>query len=65
METIFWVILSFIIACMVFAFGYLTASREFGKDIRFYKNCIQTLRDQLIEAEKKKDEDTRTYPGAY
>ena len=47
-------------------FGALFTQREMKKDELFYKDCIRTLRGQLIEAEKEKDdEDTRTYPGAY
>jgi hypothetical protein len=64
MEAIFWGASIFIAACAVWAFGYLTAAREFGKDVSFYKDCIRTLRNQLIEAEKvKSDDDTREYPG--
>lgn len=69
METVFWIGLGLIVAFMVFAFGYLTAAKEFGKDVRFYKDCVRTLRAELYKAEAKRfkddieDEATKIYPG--
>ncbi len=47
METLFWIGVCILAAAFIFCMGYLFAAREFGKDVKFYKDCVNTLRVQI------------------
>ena len=47
MNFLIWAFIYAAIAFGVFGAGYLFAAREFGKDVRFYKDCIKNQRTVL------------------
>lgn len=51
MDILLWGIIYFISALSVFGFGYLFAAREFGKDVKFYKDCLKNWRGKDLEAQ--------------
>ena len=47
MNILIWGFIYVVIAFAVFGAGYLFAAREFGKEVRFYKDCIKNQRTVL------------------
>jgi len=48
MNILIWGTIYLIIASAIFGAGYLFAAREFGKDVKFYKDCVRMLRVQIL-----------------
>jgi hypothetical protein len=47
MNYVIWGFIYFALVGVVFGCAYLFAAREFGKDVRFYKDCIKNQRTVL------------------
>ena len=54
-DFLFWLVGAFLVVLVSFGAGYLVAARGFGKEVRFYKDCIQnqktTIQGYLQEIE--------------
>ena len=65
MDLLLLIVGGYLGGCAIFALGYLCAAREFGKDVRFYKDSIRTLRAELYKREGSREEvedDTKEIP---
>jgi hypothetical protein len=47
MNYVIWGFIYFVAVLFIFFAGYLFAAREFGKDVKFYKDCIKNQRTVL------------------